>query len=350
MITFDNIIKDKEYRERVIKYFRLPMRLSVSEEKFISDLEFIKKIDESKYNQVVKLTEADFNKIANEQNKNNVDITNKENRIDFTMENVLEPLLNEFENSKGWKEFIKINYEYKVKQDDSVVTNVHGFYVKENNNKCFLSVDLKSANWQSLQTIIGFKDSYRDMIVKYTDNLIPPISKTFRTKITGILGAKNIMYYNKYLLQENKKIILETIFNETNIDLRQHLIKAFYADEFLIEIDNDTKNKLQSLNLSKLEGSVLEKTGVAVHLVPFKLKWLNIDKSCAKIYKSNYEILNISKDLLLLINKIVNNVNPDYNVDFEKVKTGKLTKKEFVNDIRIKIEDLEEVFNNGNIK
>ena len=75
MIKFNEIIKDKEYRERVIKYFRLPMRLSVSEEKFLSDLEFLQEVNPEKYNEIVRLVEHDFNKEAKEQNTGSPDFT-----------------------------------------------------------------------------------------------------------------------------------------------------------------------------------------------------------------------------------------------------------------------------------
>lgn len=342
MIKFENIIKDKEYRERVIKYFRLPMRLSVSKEKFLSDLEFIKHINIDFYEQIIELTEKDFNKVALEQGKTELDLSAKEeDRIDFTMENILEPLLKKFEESQGWQEFIKTDYESKIIQLDNVATNIHQYYIKENDGKHFISIDLKAANWQSLQSIIGFDETYEELIVKYTDNLIPPLSKTFRTKITGILGAKNIMYYNKYLLQENKKDILEVIYNETQIDLRNKNLTAFYADEFLIEIDEATRETLKTLDISNLEQKILNKTGIGVHFTPFTLRWLNVNKACAKIYNNNeYEILNISKDILLLMDKIAHKVDPNYEVDFEKVKTGKKTKQEFISELEIIVKDI----------
>lgn len=341
MIKFEDIIKDKEYRERIIKYFRLPMRLSISEEKFLKDLEFMKLIDENAYNEMIKMTEHDFNKVAKEQGKNKLDLNAKEeNRIDFTMENILEPLLKKFEESPGWQRFITIDYSKKINDDENVVTNVHGFYKKENDGKHFISFDLKAANWQSLQSIIGFEETYEDLIVQYTDNLIPPMSKTFRTKITGILGAKNIMYYNKYLLQQHKNAILKVIKEELKIDLINKPLTAFYADEFIIEIDEETRKKLQLVNIDKIEKTILDKVGIGIHFTPFTLKWLNIEKGCAKIYNlGEYEILNISKDILLLINKVSHHIEPDYEIDFEKVNTRGKTKKEYV-------ENLKEIVNN----
>lgn len=324
MIKFNEIIKDKEYRERVIKYFRLPMRLSVSEEKFLSDLEFLKHINHDKYEMIIEFTEHDFNKEALEQ---------KTSTPDFTMEHIFEPIISEFEFNPKWQNFLKQDNS-GILSNFKGVTSPHGFYIKNNNGKHFVSIDLKSANWQSLQSIIGFEETYEELIVKYTNNLIPPMSKTFRTKITGMLGAKNIMDYNKKLLLDNKELILKTICEKAEVDLRKQEPFAIYADEFLIEVDIVTKNKLNSLNIGELEQTVYEDTGVKVHIRPFTLHWLGIDKGCAKIYKNNeYEILNISKDTLLIFNKLIHGLTPN-EIDFEKIKLKGKTHECYITIIR----------------
>jgi len=331
MMKFNEIIKDKEYRERVIKYFRLPMRLSVSEEKFLSDLEFLREVNPEKYNEIVRLVEHDFNKEAKEQNTGSPD---------FTMEHILEPLIEKFEANDRWQEFLTKDYS-DVLDGYEGITNTHGFYKKENDGKHFVSVDLEAANWQSLQTIIGFDKSYEELIVEYTDNLIPPTSKTFRTKITGILGAKSIMNFNMKLLIDNKEKILDAVYEETGVDLRDKTPFAFYADEFLLEIDEKTKNDLMKLNLKNIETKVYEDTGVRIHFTPFTLRWLDVEKGCVKLYKDNeYEIINISKDILLIFNKLINNVEIK-DIDFEKIKLKNETRSEFINRVKIAIDLIE---------
>lgn len=331
MMKFNEIIKDKEYRERVIKYFRLPMRLSVSEEKFLSDLEFLREVNPKEYNEIVRLVEHDFNKEAKEQNTDSPD---------FTMEHILEPLIEKFEANDRWQEFLTKDYS-DVLDGYEGITNTHGFYKKENDGKHFVSVDLEAANWQSLQTIIGFDKSYEELIVEYTNNLIPPISKTFRTKITGILGAKSIMNFNMKLLIDNKEKILDAVYEETGVDLRDKTPFAFYADEFLLEIDEKTKNDLMKLNLKNIETKVYEDTGVRIHFTPFTLRWLDVEKGCVKLYKDNeYEIINISKDILLIFNKLINNVEIK-DIDFEKIKLKNETRNEFINRVKIAIDLIE---------
>lgn len=330
MITFDRIVENKEYRERIIKFFRLPIRLSVSKEKFLSDLEFIKQTEPDFYDKIVNYTEHDFNKLAKEQDTD---------EPDFTMENILEPLIKDIQSSEGWREFIEGEIPDVLENYDGI-TNTHGFYKKDNDGKHFVSIDLKSANWQSLQDIVGFKESYEDLIAKYTDNLIPPISKTFRTKITGILGAKQIMLYNKKLLHDNKCNILKSIKDNIGIDLTNEKPFAFYADEFLIEIDKETLEKFNTVDIKVLEEDVYKDTGIQVHITPFTLKWLGINKSCAKIYKDGFEILNISKDILLIINKLLAGIEIK-DVDFEGIKLKNETKEEFIEKVKVALKLVE---------
>lgn len=314
MIKFENIVENREYRERVIKYFRLPIRLSVSYDKFMSDMRFLKETNVNKYNQVIEFTESDFNKLAVEQGTDTPD---------FSMDNVLEPIIEEFRNSDKWKEFLKKDYSYTLVNYEGI-TNTHSFYVKENDGKHLLSIDLESANWQSLQSILGFDESYEEIISKHTDNLIPIISKTFRTKITGKLGAKNIMDYNKYLLFSNKDAILKAIYKKTGVNLRGREPLAFYADEFIMELTGDELEILNRVDASEFEKEIYNATKVRTHFRPFTLHWIGLSKACAKVHNGKFEIINLSKDDLMLFEKVRRGIAPR-EVDFEVSKfKGKL--------------------------
>lgn len=327
MIEFNEIVKDNEYRERVIKHFRLPIRLSVSKEKFDSDLEFIKETQPTKYAQIIELTEHDFNKEVERQGTNTPD---------FSLEHVLEPIIEEFEATEKWQEFLKQDYS-DVLDDYEGITSTHGFYTKENDGKYFLSIDLETANWQSLHSILGLPEKYEDLMSKRTDLLIPPMSKTFRTKITGVMGARNIMHYNKKLLKDNLDSMLAVIGRETGIKPGLQPF-AFYADEALFEIDEWTHNELKQYDF---EDAVSEKIGISVHITTFKLKWLEVEKSCVKVFNDkNFEILNISKDIKLLIDK--DSYGFEVNeVDFEKINLRNKSKDEYlqmIKDVNLKIE------------
>lgn len=322
MIYFNEIVEHKEYRERIIKHFRLPIRLSANKTQFLNYLNFMREIDKDKYNNMIKMIENDFNIEAEKQ------LTNEP---DFTMENILKPIIEEFEKTTEWQNFIKKDYS-DVLIDFEGVTSTHGFYVKENDGKCFLSIDLQTANWQSLQSIIGFQTSYEELITKYTDNLIPPTSKTMRTKITGLLNAKKIMNYNQKILLDNKDSILEVIKLESKVNLNVHDIIAFYADEFIIEVTEEEMKSLMAVNYDEIENDIFESTGVKVHFRPFKLKWLNINKGCVKLYKNTFDIINISKDILLIINKIDNDIEVN-TIDLENIKSSKLNEKELCDTI-----------------
>lgn len=320
---FEDIVKSDDYRQRVIKFFRPPIRLSVSLEKFMSDMEFMRKTDPQKYTQIIEYTEADFNKVAHEQNTN---------EPDFTMEDIIQPLVDEIAEMSVWKEFLKKDYSNTLEGYEGI-TNTHQFYREESDGKYFISVDLESANWQSLQHITGIKDSYEEMIVKHTDNLIPPVSKTVRTKITSLLNAKKIMDYNKHLLNVNKKEILKSISNNVNIDLTNQVPFAFYADEFLIEVDKETHDNFNDKDLDELEKIIYDEVGVRVHLTQFQLRWMNVNKGCIKKYNDSFEFINLSKDIVLILNKLIHNIELE-DVDFEGVKMKDESREEFINRMK----------------
>lgn len=322
MTSFSEIIKNEEYLERVIKHFRIPVRTTVTKEKFDSYMEFLHGTNYEQYRFIVETTEEDFNRLCLEQ---------ETNEPDFSFESIVEQIVNDFSSSTNWQNFIEQDYSNTLEGYQGV-TSTHGLYSKENDGKCFVSIDLVSANWQSLQKAVGFEESYENLVSKYTDYKIPVMSKTFRTKISGLIGAKKIMEFNKYLLRSNQNNILNTLSTVVGMELNREPF-AFYADEFLIELTQEELKKLQSLNLEEAKGAIYNATGVKVHIRPFRLKWLGVEKSCIKEHKDNYEIINISKDILLLMNKVIHPFKVN-KVDFEKVKLGDKTEEEYLQFLR----------------
>lgn len=318
MYKFEEIVRNDEYRERVIKHMRLETRLSASFEKFMDDMEYIKQTDVDKYRRIIKVVEHDFNKVSGEQNTDSPD---------FTMENELYQLVERFKSTDEWKDFIEKDYS-DVLDDYEGVTNIHGLYNEENDGKYMVSVDLVSANWQSLQKIIGFDEEYEDLILDYTSNLIPPMSKTFRTKVTGLLGAKKIMDYNKFLLKDNLEQILSALSKKTKLTADMEPF-AFYADEVLFIVDKETHDVVRSLQ-SELERDVYRATGVKTHVTTFQLKWLGVEKICAKVFSpTDYQLINISKDIKMLYNKCIDDIEIT-EADWEKVNTRGKTREEYL--------------------
>lgn len=340
MIPFEQIIENNEYRERVIKYFRLPIRVTVSKEKFLSDLEFIKETNPILHRVVIELTEADFNQLVKEQGTT---------EPDFTYESILQPIVDEFASTEQWQNFLKEDYSNPLGDYDGAVS-VSQFYKEENDNKNFLSIDLVSANWQTLQSIIGFKESYEELIEKHTNLLIPQMSKTMRTKITGMLNAKEVMEYNKHLLATNREKILEVIKTEIGLDLLAIKPTAFYADEFITEISEEQLKKLERTDLDKLEKTIKNAVGISVHLRPFKLRWLGVEKACAKFHLYGFDILNLSKDVSLILNKVLHNEKAKENpflqpvevndIDFEKVRLKGQSKEDYLEELAEKVQIL----------
>lgn len=324
-ISFDEIIKNKEYRERVIKYFRLPILLSASYEKFVEDMKFIEERDFSYYMEIVTAVEHDFNALREEQNTDTPD---------FTMENVIQEIADEIEVTDAWREFISEDNS-DVLDDYKGITSTHGFYAKENDGKLYLSVDLKTANWQSLQTITGIKESYEDYIVKFSDKKILPLSKSFRTKVTSLLNAKKIMDYNKKLLKENYQDVLTLLDNECGTSLSGREPIAFYADEVIFELTNDEFDVL-SEDQSRLERLAKETTAIQVHITTFKMKWLNFGKACARIANDGtYELKNLGKPGEMIYSRVLADTEVK-SIHFEGInlKRLKLTEEEYIDEMR----------------
>lgn len=320
-MRFEEIIENKEYRERVIKFFNIQIKLSASKEKLLSDLEFLKHTDPIKYKQIIEFTEADFKSASNDQNTETPD---------FSMEDVLIPLIKDLRETEGWKEFEKQDYS-KVLDGYEGAVNVHQFYKKENDGKNFLSIDLEAANWQSIQMITGIKESYQELIEKYTSRLIPKVSKTIRTKISGMLDP-SIAHYNKKILVENKSKILNYLYEYADIDLREVNPTAFYADEFVTELSEEQLARLESMDLKELESKLYECIGVKLHVRPFTLKSLNLNKGYVKFTKEGYEIIGLNKDVLLIVNKLLHGY-PVKQIDFDSIKMKQETNDEFLSRV-----------------
>lgn len=330
MIPFEKIVEENEYRERIIKFFRIPIKISASQEKFVSDLEYMKSISPDKYEEMVKFTEADFNAIAVEQGTESPD---------FSMEDVLNPLVTLIGESEEWKSFLKEDYS-DILDDFEGAINTHQFYKNENNGKSFVSIDLVAANWQSLQRIMGFDESYEELIKQYTTRLIPLHSKTIRTKIAGMLASKKITDYNKKILFEAKEGLIKELYESTGVNLVNIPTTAFYADEFITELDDKSLEILNSMDLSKVEENLYKATGLKVHVRPFTLKALNLGKGYVKFTKNDFEILCLNKDILLIANKIMNGYELK-EIDFESVKLKEETREEFVERLKESLTNLD---------
>lgn len=320
-MKFEDLVRNEEYRERVIKLFQLPVRKTSSYNKFMNYMDFLYNTDSIFYEIVVSSFETDF--IAESLRQNS-------NEPDMSMDYIVEKMSEEISSTPGWKKFTEEDYS-RTLEGYKGVTNIHGLYNKNNNGKYFLSVDLVSANWQSMQKITGIKKSYQEMIKDHTNNLTPVFSKSMRAKVTSLLDAKKIMDYNKYLLKTNKDLILDFLSTE-EFNLNKTPF-AFYADEFLIEL---TKEEFENLpHLTSKEKEILTNFGISVHLRKFKLTWLNLNKSCIKDYGGYGEILNLSSDIKLMVAKRVLNMELE-DVDFEDVK--------YEEDLVIKVNKTAEIF------
>lgn len=138
-----------------------------------------------------------------------------------------------------------------------------------NDGRCFLSVDMKKANFSSLYHydpgIFGGAGSWEEFIRKYTDNRHIINSKYIRQVILGNCNPKRHITYEKYLMD----IVLTALTEKHNVSMGD--IVFFSNDEIIIEVSEpDQDKRLQIAN--QIEN------GMGDMPVPLKLELFTLHK------------------------------------------------------------------------
>lgn len=159
---------------------------------------------------------------------------------------------NEFINTDMKKFETDINFS---KKDIFNLANV---------NKLFLSIDLKKANFQSLNYFnknILDADSYHKFISKYTPYSYMQKSKHMREVVFGELNPKRQVKIERYIIS----VLLKNILDNTNI-----LFKNIYLnnDEIIFEIINEQNIKMNISNIKTISKNM----NIDVSIEFYKLK------------------------------------------------------------------------------
>jgi hypothetical protein len=121
--------------------------------------------------------------------------------------------------------------EYDITRDYK--SNNRSFYITDNSNKKWISIDLKSANFNSLKyvnsSIVNDKNSYKDFLSDYENSNLFVDSKSVRQLIFGNLNPKRQQKIQGYILDKLMKEI-NIKFNEENLEF--HILGS---DEFMLE-------------------------------------------------------------------------------------------------------------------
>lgn len=171
-------------------------------------------------------------------------------------------ILKSIEQNAEYKRFIQMDMSrFDVNTSKYCTKN---FYKEDNIDKLFLSIDLRSANFQALRyvnpEIVNNKDTYVEFISEFTSDEYFKQSKKMRSAMLGELNAKRITKVESYLTYQ-----IIGLFEFKDED-----IVYFNKDEVIVGIDEQTAQKL-STKLRTMEQIVKAKLDLDVKVELFKL-------------------------------------------------------------------------------
>ena len=154
-----------------------------------------------------------------------------------------------------------------------------------NNEKIFISIDMRKANFSSLHSydkgMFGNADTWEQFISRFTDNEHIINSKYIRQVILGNCNPKRHITYEKYLMDQTLSLLYDIIGEER--------IVFFSNDEIVYDT---TASNLHMLSLVRncVEERLSTKSNIPFRVELFSLLKINgTDGYCKKIYKENGE-------------------------------------------------------------
>ena len=154
-----------------------------------------------------------------------------------------------------------------------------------NNEKIFISIDTRKANFSSLHSydkgMFGNADTWEQFISRFTDNEHIINSKYIRQVILGNCNPKRHITYEKYLMDQTLSLLYDIIGEER--------IVFFSNDEIVYDT---TASNLHMLSLVRncVEERLSTKSNIPFRVELFSLHKINgTDGYCKKIYKENGE-------------------------------------------------------------
>lgn len=187
-------------------------------------------------------------------------------------------------------EFIKAKDEYNsfINDDYSVESIVpkRNIYIEDNDNKAFVSIDMKKANFSAIKhyspEIFDGADTWEQFVSKFTDSQHIIHSKYIRQVILGACNPKKQIRYEHYLMN----ILCEHITNVIpNIS-----IYSLGEDEIIISVPREYGAGC-GFSLSELKKAVDScplNIGQLVKVEMFELYKIESTDGYAKIYNNNF--------------------------------------------------------------
>lgn len=183
-------------------------------------------------------------------------------------------IINEVSNSKAFRDFQEDEAITKqIKEFKPSMGNVNLYtqeQIKEGGN-CFLSFDMKKANFQTLKwanpAIVFDCDTYDDFIGKFTDMEWAKKSKRTREIIFGKLNPNRTMKYEKILMGMVEEYLNKTIvtywFDEFSLN----------SDEVIYKLKSDKNfdDAIKAINNAITEDNLFTNLGIHLRMEFFKL-------------------------------------------------------------------------------
>lgn len=214
---------------------------------------------------------------------------------------IRDKMINDILDSDGYKNFITTDMK-KYSVCDELKNIQHGnVYNPENVGKNFLSIDLKSGNFQALKhfdkNIVLNEDTYDEYVSRYTSSEYIQQSKYFRQVVFGKCNASRQIIIEKYLMSEFYK----------HFKYREDWLKLvrFNNDELVFELTFNTENKGIIREISQLIRDTMYECGIDVSFNFYHL-WATYLKSkiTGKCRNLHYMLLSLTKIESLPIREI----------------------------------------------
>ena len=193
-----------------------------------------------------------------------------QNRFLDTYYKIRDEIITNTEDSDAYKKFNSIDMkQFEVKNRPAVTSN--NIYNGENVGKCFLSIDLRKANFQALRWcdpgIVLGADTYEDFIGKFTDLDYVKKSKYTRQVVFGKLNPKRHITVEKFLIAKVWECVRNWQDGEFPEGDREKMLVSMSNDEIVLSCESI----LPSALLRRIEAHVKESSGLDVKAESFLL-------------------------------------------------------------------------------
>lgn len=221
-------------------------------------------------------------------------------------------------NTEGFQKFNSMG-EFEIKQK----LQNKNIYIPENNEKMYISVDIKKANFSVLQKQYNISpyDNYYDFISMFTNNEFFKESKHLRQKLFGYLNPKRQQRLQKSLLN----FIMSDITNRLG-EFNNVFVQG--SDEIIMEVFPG----FETLYIKEIE-DIIRKYDVPLNMDTFKITQLSSERN---VFVKDYgddriELKNVPNYFYPQYFKYYLGL-PIYNEDLVFYHDGKLANFLYINE------------------